>query len=158
VKTSFEEQTSLNEVLCAENCVARWLWKGGSITGKGAVHWDIESVNTCPENYLLQPEGDIVVEAAGLYELSLAFFSKKRRPSVKVYLNEQLSVSAAPLAKGRCGHDEGDEPHAASLFKVSAVEFIVIPAKGVLNLNFTAEGLAAQGLVPAEGFMGLRKL
>ena len=29
VKASFDEQTSLNEVLCAENCVARWLWKGG---------------------------------------------------------------------------------------------------------------------------------
>ena len=53
VKASFEEQTSLNEVLCAENCVARWLWKGGQVTGKGAVHWDLESVNTCPENYLL---------------------------------------------------------------------------------------------------------
>jgi hypothetical protein len=44
------------------------------------------------------------------------------------------------------------------LFKVSTVEFIVIPAKGVLHLKFSAESLTSQGLVPAEGFMGLRKL
>ena len=102
-----------------------------------------------------------MVEAAGLYELTLAFFSKKRRPNVKVYLNEQLSITASPLARGRCGncgHDEGEEPHAASLFKVSTVEFIVIPAKAVLQLKFHAEGLSSQGLAPAEGFLGLRKL
>ena len=35
-KTSIEEQTSLNEVLCAENCVARWLWKNGQVTSRAA--------------------------------------------------------------------------------------------------------------------------
>ena len=26
-----EEQAALNEILCAENCVARWLWKNGQV-------------------------------------------------------------------------------------------------------------------------------
>jgi hypothetical protein len=51
-----EEQLQLNEILCAENCVARWLWKNGlvEITPQGlknTIRWDLESVNTCPENY-----------------------------------------------------------------------------------------------------------
>lgn len=31
LRDTLEEQTSLNEVLCAENCVARWLWKNGRV-------------------------------------------------------------------------------------------------------------------------------
>ena len=58
--TRFEEQQALNEVLCAENCVARWLWKHGQTLQEqvsegalqnGLIRWDLESVNTCPENY-----------------------------------------------------------------------------------------------------------
>jgi hypothetical protein len=45
----------LNEILCAENCVARWLWKNGQVDTQqeypNIVRWDLESVNTCPENY-----------------------------------------------------------------------------------------------------------
>jgi hypothetical protein len=54
-KTMKEEQNSLNEALCSENCVARWLWKSGAVeTSKGIqnlVKWDLQSVNTCPENF-----------------------------------------------------------------------------------------------------------
>ena len=50
-----EEQAALNEILCAENCVARWLWKNGQVDTQqeypNIVRWDLESVNTCPENY-----------------------------------------------------------------------------------------------------------
>jgi hypothetical protein len=43
------------------------------------IRWDFESVNTCPENYRFSEEKNylIEVEATGLYELTLAFFSKK---------------------------------------------------------------------------------
>ncbi len=105
VKGLFDEQTSLNEVLCAENCVARWLWKSGLCTMKGNVKWDLESVNTCPENYLWQRDanGDILVEAAGLYEVTVAFFSKKKRPQVKIFINENLTINAVSKST-RCGN------------------------------------------------------
>ena len=52
---SWEEQSSLNEILCAENCVARWLWKNGVVESyqglNNILKWDLESVNTCPENF-----------------------------------------------------------------------------------------------------------
>ena len=30
-KEALNEQNSINEALCAENCVARWLWKSGEL-------------------------------------------------------------------------------------------------------------------------------
>ena len=46
---------SLNEVLCSENCTARWIWKTGqtdsSLGVLNGVRWDLQSVNTCPENF-----------------------------------------------------------------------------------------------------------
>lgn len=36
------EQQGVNEILCAENCVARWLWKTGQLSSNGyAVPWEV---------------------------------------------------------------------------------------------------------------------
>ena len=55
-KKTREDQQLVNETLCSENCVARWIWKSGIVENGGAglvnsVKWDIQSVNTCPENF-----------------------------------------------------------------------------------------------------------
>ncbi len=31
LSTALNEQNSINEALCAENCSARWLWKSGDL-------------------------------------------------------------------------------------------------------------------------------
>lgn len=36
-----QEQTSINEALCAENCSARWLWKSGELINGFAIPWEI---------------------------------------------------------------------------------------------------------------------
>jgi len=42
VMHSLKQQDSLNEALCAENCVARWLWKSGTLSPNGyAVPWEV---------------------------------------------------------------------------------------------------------------------
>lgn len=84
----FEEQHSLNEVLCAENCVARWFWKNGRLSSNSLIFWDLESVNTCPENYQSH-DTVIAVEAAGLYELTMAFFAKKKNGCIRIMVNEE---------------------------------------------------------------------
>ncbi len=80
-----EEQQAINEALCSENCVARWVWKNGEIDGSnqsnGLVKWDMQSVNTCPDNFIWKGgNSSVKVEAPGLYELTVAFFSKKKKP------------------------------------------------------------------------------
>ena len=49
------EQVLINEALCSENTVGRWIWKNGEVRKGYAVPWDIQSVNTCPENFLWEP-------------------------------------------------------------------------------------------------------
>ena len=47
-KEALNEQTTINEAICSENCVARWLWKSGALINGFAVPWEVQSVNTCP--------------------------------------------------------------------------------------------------------------
>lgn len=72
-----DDQRAVNEVLCAENCLARWFWKSGSLSVDGqAVPWEIQCANTCPDNFLWQEDkSTILTVEAGLYECSMAFFS-----------------------------------------------------------------------------------
>lgn len=77
----------VNEAICSENCVARWIWKNGQTeSSKGmtnSIKWDLQSVNTCPDNFVWR-EGQafIQVDSPGLYEITMAFFSKKKKPFV----------------------------------------------------------------------------
>jgi hypothetical protein len=57
---------------------------------QGTVRWDLESVNTCPENYQWNQSTAVYIEAPGLYELTMAFFSKKKPPVICVYANTDL--------------------------------------------------------------------
>ena len=38
---ALQEQASINESLCAENCSARWLWKSGELINGFAIPWEI---------------------------------------------------------------------------------------------------------------------
>jgi len=40
-KESLIEQNTINEAICSENCVARWLWKSGELSGGYAVPWEV---------------------------------------------------------------------------------------------------------------------
>ena len=75
-RDALTEQGTSNEALCAENCVARWLWKSGDLVSGYAVPWEVQSVNTCPENFLWSEEKTAIVTVApGLYELTFGFYA-----------------------------------------------------------------------------------
>ena len=62
--------------------VGRWIWKSGEVKNGYAVPWDVQSVNTCPENFVWEAEStSILVVVPGLYEVTFGFYSKKK-PSV----------------------------------------------------------------------------
>jgi hypothetical protein len=46
------EQALVNEALCAENCVGRWIWKSGDLQQQNQVPWEVQAINTCPDNFL----------------------------------------------------------------------------------------------------------
>ena len=90
-----EDQGYINEALCSENCVARWIWKKGVVESTNgmvnSVKWDMQSVNTCPDNFIWKDGLSYVqIDSAGLYEITLAFFSKKKKPLVQVLANNEV--------------------------------------------------------------------
>jgi hypothetical protein len=83
-REALAEQSTINEALCAENCVARWLWKSGDLINGYAVPWEVQSVNTCPENFLWQEDKTLILTVApGLYEISFGFYTGlAKKPTV----------------------------------------------------------------------------
>ena len=69
-KNAMTEQNDLTEVLIAENCVGRWIWKSGKARSGLSIPWEIQSTNTCPDNFIWEEgKSHIMTTAPGLYEV-----------------------------------------------------------------------------------------
>jgi hypothetical protein len=68
LKRSLNEQALVNEALCAENCLGRWIWKSGDLYHKNQVPWEVQAINTCPDNFLWDKDkSSLICVAPGLY-------------------------------------------------------------------------------------------
>eukprot|EP00347_Sterkiella_histriomuscorum_P015749 403355827 len=179
-KSSMEQQNQVNEALCSENCVARWIWKQGNLDNSfglvNAIKWDLQSVNTCPDNFLWKTGGSqnsLQIEAPGLYEITLAFFSKKKKPLIQVLANGEVIIqSVSKTVCNACGTNCPVQANGhvqklcnGKLYKISLIEFVALPAKAQISVVFnqiSKNGDINTGSntlnVSAEGFIGLRKL
>lgn len=78
LKKALDDQALINEAICSENCVGRWIWKSGELLSQNQVPWEIQSVNTCPDNFIWQKNKTAIVTVApGLYQLAFGLYSKK---------------------------------------------------------------------------------
>ena len=77
------EQSLIMESLCSEHLLGRWIWKSGRTKGeKHLVPWNVQNINTNPENFTWEKDKTVIVTAApGLYEVTFGFFTK-RKPQV----------------------------------------------------------------------------
>lgn len=41
LKKALDEQALVNEALCAQNCVGRWIWKSGDLKNTNQVPWEV---------------------------------------------------------------------------------------------------------------------
>lgn len=89
----------------AENCAARWLWHSGNLSSNGfAVPWEVQSVNTCKDNFIWSEERtSIVTVAPGLYELTMGFFNCKK-PAVQLIVNGETILSAVQSSQSNVVH------------------------------------------------------
>ncbi len=162
-REALTEQSTINEALCAENCVARWLWKSGELVSGYAVPWEVQSVNTCPENFLWQEDKTMILTVApGLYEITFGFYSSKK-PTVQVLVNGETILSAVNSSSYVIHHSSGKFKGGAvsagkssshtygNLTGLTLIDFIALPAKARVSISYSGEG-------GAEGFFGLRKL
>ena len=167
-REALAEQSTINEALCAENCVARWLWKSGDLVNGYAVPWEVQSVNTCPENFLWQEDKTLILTVApGLYEISFGFYTgMAKKPTVQVLVNGETILSAVNSSSYVIHHSAGKFKGGAAtvaagssktpgsgcnLTGLTLIDFIALPAKARVSLSYSGEP-------GAEGFFGLRKL
>lgn len=166
-RDALSEQSTINEALCAENCVARWLWKSGELINGYAVPWEVQSVNTCPENFLWQEDKTAILTVApGLYEVSFGFYSHGKKPTVQLLINGETILSAVnsssyvihhssgkfkgssgAVASGLSGKQIGN----SNMTGLTLVDFVALPSKARVSISYSGEP-------GAEGFFGLRKL
>ena len=55
--------------MCNENIIGRWLWKSGTNKNNYLIPWEIQSVNTSPDNFILEKDktfilnGEIIINS-----------------------------------------------------------------------------------------------
>lgn len=90
---ALNDQALVNEALCAENCVGRWVWKSGDLQNPNLVPWEVQAINTCPDNFLWEKNRAVIILAApGLYALSFGFYAK-RQPKVTILVNNEAAMT-----------------------------------------------------------------
>lgn len=147
LESLMNEQQQVVEALCAENCVARWIWKTGEVRPGNSVPWEVQSVNTCPDNFLWEREKtSILTVAPGLYEISAGFYAR-RKPNVQLLVNGEMVLTEA---KDDTSKLFGRHP-AGNIAGVTFRDFLALPSRARVAITYVGDA-------GAEGFLGLRKL
>jgi len=149
------EQGMIIETLCSENYVGRWIWKSGDLRAGLTIPWEIQAINTSPENFVWeQDKTTITVMTPGLYEINFGFYARKK-PSVELLVNGKVVTSAVNTASYVLHHSSGrlksKNPHPdLHITGLTLIDFLALPPGAKMTLTYNGE--------VGEGFLGLRKL
>lgn len=150
------EQAVINTSLCAEFSVGRWIWKSGKTKAHGGVPWNVQSVNTDPENFVWEKDKvSIITVAPGLYEVNFGFFTR-RKPSVQLMVNGEPVLAAMNSASYVVHHSSGRlttvaRHPAGNVTGLTLVDFLALPPNARVAVTYSGED-------NGEGFLGLKKL
>lgn len=139
-----KEQSCINDALCSENCVARWLWKSGELK-TGCIPWEIQTINTCPENFIWEKDKTTILSLSpGLYFVMFGVFSR-RKAVVQLLVNGEIVISEGNMGGKILGkHSSGN------VVGCTCAEFLSLPARARISVTYSGES--------CEGFLGLKKL
>jgi len=150
------EQSLIMESLCSEHLLGRWIWKSGRTKGdKHAVPWNVQNINTNPENFVWEKDkASITCTAPGLYEVTFGFFTR-RKPAVQLLINGEPVLSAVNSATYAVHHSSGRlaavGPHSAgNITGLTLIDFLALPPKARVAVAYQGD--------EGEGFLGLRKM
>ena len=99
-KTEFSNamnsQALINETLCNENKIVRWIWDGGKLKNNYNIIWDIQKINTSPDNYILEKDKSIIIiKEEGYYEITLGIFGYSKKPNIQILVDNEVVISNA---------------------------------------------------------------
>lgn len=70
-----KDQATINETLCSENILGRWLWQSGMIKPGGFIPWQTQTANTVPDHFFWEKDKtSILIVTAGIYEITACAF------------------------------------------------------------------------------------
>ena len=147
--SALDNQSIINDTLCNENCIGRWMWKSGNIKNNYLIPWESQTVNTSPDNFIWEKgKTFILIKEEGLYELNLGFYSEKR-PSIQVVVNGEIIINSQNnnVVNKKIMGKSGD---VNSLKALSIIEFIMVKKESKISVIF----YGGKG----SGFIGLKKL
>ena len=156
--TAIDNQSIINDTLCNENCIGRWIWKSGKIKNSYSVPWENQSVNTSPDNFNWEKENTyIIINEEGLYELNFGFYSEKK-PNIQIHINSEIIINIQNNNNFFLNNNNSpvkyrknnEKNFGGNITGISATEFILLPKQSKLSVCYFG-GLGT-------GFIGLKKL
>ena len=147
---SIDNQAIINDTLCNENTIGRWLWNSGNNQNNYIIPWESQSVNTSPDNFIWEKDKTfILVNEEGLYELNLGFYSDKR-PSIQVLVNGEIIINSQNNNNTLNKKIIGKNGDINSIIGISIIEFIMLKKQSKISVLF----YGGKG----HGFIGLKKI
>ena len=91
--SAMDNQNGINMALIQENTLGKWLWNSGDLKNGYAVPWEVQYINTNPENFIWEKDSiSILVNNKGIYMINCGFFTKDK-PTIQVLINGEMVLS-----------------------------------------------------------------
>ena len=152
-----DSQTQINDFLCSENCLGRWIWHSGVLVNKYFVPWEYQVINTVPENYFWEKnQHTLVILSKGLYDICLGVFTSSERAKITLNLNGEILLSNFKKNysidnDGKMSKNNSFNKKEESFNGLSIREVVSLPSRSRLTMSYYCE-------VAAEGFISIKKL
>ena len=91
---ALDNQALINETLCEENKLGKWSWTLGKLKNNNKIIWDIQEINTFPDNYILENEkSSLLIKQGGIYEIIFGFYGYNKKPNIQIIINNEVIIS-----------------------------------------------------------------
>ena len=154
--SAMDNQAIINDTLCNENNIGRWLWKSGKVKNNLSIPWEFQVINTSNDNFLWEKDKSIIgIKEGGLYEIKMGFFADKK-PMIQILVNGEVVISAINsnsyvIHQSPGGRMKGTgKTSFGNVTGLTLIDFILLPDNAKLSVSYTGE----KGI----GFLGIKKL
>ena len=154
--SAMDNQAIINDTLCNENNIGRWLWKSGKVKNNLSIPWEVQIINTSNDNFLWEKDKSVIgIKEGGLYEVKMGFYADKK-PMIQILINGEVIISAINsnsyvIHQSPGGRIKGTgKASFGNVTGLTLVDFILLPDNAKLSISYTGE--------TGIGFLGLKKL
>ena len=164
--SALNNQALINETLCNENKLGRWLWNSGKLNNNYNIIWDTQKINTAPDNFKLENDKSIIlVSEGGFYEIFFGFYTNKK-PNVQILVDNEVVISNSTKNSNNSNNQTCSNTIYSGFIKakknnfgngnfrnitgLTIIDFIFLPNNAKLSVFYSGDS--------GKGFLGLKKL